>query len=84
MTLAQALKQKNRLAGELVRLQSIFQRENARRSDSVSEIDRMRIWESILETSRQLGELKGKIAKANIGIYSKIERMAEYISSQQH
>lgn len=80
MTLSQALKQKNRMAGELVRLQNIFQRENARRSDSVSAVDREKVWDNIFQVSRDLGELKGKISKANIGIYSKIERMAEYKS----
>lgn len=77
MKLNQALKQKNRLAGDLVRQQQILQRENARRSDSVSKVDRAKVWENILAISDKLGELKGKIAIANVGIYSKLERMAE-------
>jgi len=77
MKLNQALKQKNRLAGDLVRQQQILQRENARRSDSVSKVDRAKVWENILAISDKLGELKAKIAVANVGIYSKLERMAE-------
>lgn len=78
MNLAQALKQKNRLAGELVRQQQILSRENARRSDSVSKVDRKAVYDKITELSAQLGELKGKITQANVGIYPTIERMAEF------
>lgn len=77
MTLSNALKQKNRLAGELVRLQQILLRENERRSDSTSTVDRQSIWDKIITVSNDLGVIKGKISEANIGIYSKLERMAE-------
>ncbi len=76
-TLAMALKQKNRLAGELVRQQQILQRENARRNDSTSKVDRDKVWSNILDISDELGYIKGKITTANIGIYPKLERMAE-------
>jgi hypothetical protein len=77
MNLSQALKNKNRLAGEIVRLQGILQRENARRSDSVSTVNREETWDKILKISDELGTLKAKIAEANVKIYSKLERMAE-------
>lgn len=77
MNLSQALKQKNRLAGELVRQQQILQRENARRSDSVSKVERQEVWDKILSLSQELGELKGKITQANVNIYPALERMAE-------
>ena len=77
MNLSQALKTKNRLAGELVRQQQILQRENARRSDSVSGVDCKAVWERILKLSEELGVIKGKITTANIGIYPALERMAE-------
>lgn len=80
MKLSQALKEKNRIAGELVRQQQILQRENARRSDSISKVDRQALYNKILELSHALGELKGKITVANIGIYPTLERMAEYKS----
>lgn len=77
MNLAQALKQKNRLAGELVRQQQILSRENARRNDSVSKVDREAVWTKVVELSTKLGELKGKITVANIGIYPMLDKMAE-------
>ena len=77
MNLSQALKQKNRLAGELVRQQQILQRENARRSDSVSTVDRDVVYQKILGISDDLGELKGKITQANVNIYPALERMSE-------
>ena len=77
MNLSQALKLKNRLAGELVRQNQILQRENARRSDSKSNVDCNSVWTEILRLSDQLGELKGKITQANVGIYPMLERMAE-------
>jgi hypothetical protein len=77
MNLAQALKAKNRIAGELVRQQQILQRENARRSDSVSTVNRQEVWQGIIELSEKLGTLKGMITQANVNIYPALERMAE-------
>ena len=71
------LKQKSRLAGELVRLQQILTRETARRSDSVTTVNREEIWNQIVSTSNQLGTLKGQITIANIGIYPTLESMSE-------
>lgn len=78
MNLAQALKQKNRLAGEIVRLQTILSRENSRRNDCKSTINPGEIFSKICEVSAKLGVIKSRIAMANVGIYSDIERMAEY------
>ena len=77
MKLNQALKLKNRLAGELVRNNQILTRENARRNDNPSKVNPEEIWNNILKISDELGILKAKIATANVPIYSKIERMAE-------
>lgn len=77
MKLSQALKQKTRLAGELSRLQNIFCRENSRRSDNNSQVDRGEVWNKIISTSDELGKLKGAISQANVPIYPKLERMAE-------
>ena len=77
MNLAQALKLKNRLAGELVRQQEIVKRENARRSDNVSSVDRNVAFTKAIELSDKLSVLKGKITKANVNIYPALERMAE-------
>lgn len=80
MNLSQCLKLKNRLAGELVRQQSILQRENVRRSDNPSKVNQQEVWDKIIQTSDALGQLKGKISAANVEIYPEIERMAEYKS----
>jgi hypothetical protein len=77
MKLTRALKEKNRLAGELTRLQKILQRENSRRNDSTSTVDRAEVWDSCIGLTDQLSEIKGKICVANIGIYPKLERMSE-------
>lgn len=77
MKLVKALKQKNRLAGELSRLTRIFERENCRRNDNPSKVDVAAVWENIQSVSDELGVLKGKIATANVGIYPQLERMAE-------
>jgi hypothetical protein len=77
MKLSQALKVKNRLAGEVARLNQVLHRENSRRNDNTSKVDRQATWVQIMQTSDELGVLKGKIATANVGIYSKLERMGE-------
>ena len=77
MKLSQALKIKNRLAGEIAQKQQILQRENARRNDNVTADIREETYNQIRKLSDELGELKAKICKANIGIYAKLERMAE-------
>ena len=68
MNLSQALKQKNRLAGEYVRLANILTREKSRRNDNPSKIDQQSIYNQMIETSNNLGELKAKIATANVPI----------------
>ena len=77
MKLSQALKLKNRLAGEIAQKQQILQRENARRNDNPSKVNAQEVFDQIVKLSEELGTLKGKISTANIGIYSKLERMAE-------
>lgn len=77
ITLAQALKFKNRTVGELNRLQKIFTRENARRSDSKSKTDRADIFNKINIMSLLLTAIKTKIAAANTPIFGLIERMSQ-------
>jgi hypothetical protein len=77
MKLSQALKLKNRLAGELVRFNQVLQRENTRRSDNPSKVNAEEIYNKIIEISTKLGELKAKIATTNVPIYHLIERMGE-------
>ena len=77
MKLNQALKVKNRLAGEVARFNQILHRENSRRNDNPSTVNREEIWNKIVATSNELGDLKGRISTANVGIYAKLERMGE-------
>jgi len=60
------------------RLQQILQRENSRKlDDTASTINRRELEFEMLETVDKLINIKTAIAKANINIYSKIERMSE-------
>ena len=86
MTLSKAFKSKNSLVGKLNQHKQILLRENSRRNDNVSKVNPAQIYDEMLFVSEKLGRLKAAIAKANIGIYDKIERMAElkdknYLSS---
>jgi hypothetical protein len=76
MKLHKALKVKNRLVGEIKKLQEIICRENSRRSDNTSKIDVKEKLEELAAKVTDLGQLKTKIAIANTGIYEKIEKMA--------
>lgn len=77
MKLTKALKTKNRLAGEVKRLEAILSRENSRPTSSTSKVDRGEVYTRLLETTGELIEIKAAIARANGPIYSAISRMAE-------
>jgi hypothetical protein len=84
ISLAQALKQKNRLAGEVARLRLIVQRENSRKESKPSRTDVRKAFEESVARSRELAALKGSIAEANAGvvagghgIYGKLNLQAE-------
>jgi hypothetical protein len=78
MNISKALKVKNRLVGELGRLQDIFKRENSRRNDNVSEVDPAKAYEAVLEAFDKVVTLKGAINKATAGIADKLAALAEY------
>jgi hypothetical protein len=77
MKLAKALKEKNRLAGEIARLKTLIQRENSRNTKSTSKIDVGQLWIELDAATEKLIALKTEIFKANAGIYDRIVRMAE-------
>jgi hypothetical protein len=77
VNLSKALKIKNRVAGELCRLQTIFARENSRRNDNASKVDRTSLHEEVQNKRKQLLQIKTAIATANVGIYLEIARMEE-------
>ena len=77
MKLAKALKEKNRIAGEINRLKTLISRENSRDVKSSSTVDVASLWINLLNTTEKLIKVKTEIFKANVGIYDKIVRMAE-------
>jgi len=77
MKLAKALKEKNRLVGEINRLKNLIERENSRDVRSTSKVDCGKLWPEMISATEKLINLKSKIFKANIGIYEKIVRMGE-------
>lgn len=80
MNIAKALKTKNRLAGEISRLQTLLQSSNKRdsRVDEATIVFRSdKILTALIEKTRELVELKTKIALANAGIFGKIEELAQ-------
>jgi hypothetical protein len=84
ISLSQALKRKNRLAGEIARLRAIVERENSRRESQPARADVRSVFEESVALSRHLAALKGAIASANAGvtdsargIYGKLNLQAE-------
>lgn len=77
MKLHKALKIKNRLAGEVTRLSQLLQRENSKRSDNTSQVNAADVFNDLNTVRSELVRLKAAIARANIGIYEKIERISE-------
>lgn len=80
MKIHQALKLKNRFAGEIVTLQSILSRENSRRSDNVSQVDAQVVFSELSAKRIDLWRLKGAIAKATANIVEKLALLEEHKS----
>ncbi|MDO8540489.1 MAG: hypothetical protein Q7S40_08605 [Opitutaceae bacterium] len=68
--LSQALKQKNRLAGEIARGREIVQRENSRKESQAARADVRAVFDQCVAQSRELAAFKGAIASANAGVVS--------------
>lgn len=77
LKLHSALKLKNRIAGEIARLQNIVKRENSRRDDSTSQVNVADTLNFIEANVTRLTKLKAAIAKANTGIYEVLAMMEE-------
>lgn len=77
MKIHKALKVKNRLTGELKRLQDILQRENSRRNDNTSKVDCGELDIQIQTTTDKLVRIKAALAQANGPIAEKIYRLSE-------
>jgi hypothetical protein len=68
--LAQALKHKNRLAGEIARAREIVQRENSRKESQAARAEVRSVFDQCVAQSRELAAFKGAIAAANAGVVS--------------
>ena len=77
ITLAQALKEKNRLAGEISRCWTMIARENSKREDSPRVIDVDETYKKLQLYKEKLVELKTKIGLANAGNLERIYRFEE-------
>jgi hypothetical protein len=84
INLSQALKHKNRLAGEVSRLREIVQRENSRKESQPARADVRAAFDASVSRSHELAHFKGAIAAANAGvtdadhgIYGKLNLQAE-------
>ena len=80
ITLAQALKEKNRITGELNKLWCLIQRENACWENRTRSIDVNETMQTINEYTQKLIELKTKIGKANAGNLENMYALDEYKS----
>ncbi len=77
MTIAKALKEKNRIAGRIKKLQRDIQMYNRTREDRASDFDANQLYQELQKEIATLIDLKTKIAKANIGIVDKLVQLAE-------
>ena len=77
ISLAQALKEKNRIAGELAEAWRLIARENSKREDERRVTDLQELYKIIRLYTDKLIELKTKIGKANSGNMERIYRMEE-------
>ena len=79
ISLHKALKIKNRLAGELAKLQIIANQNNSVREDQKEgkSIDLRKTWEEMAKTRKALIDLEGRIATATAPIAAKLVELAE-------
>lgn len=72
-----ALKLKNRLAGDVARIQRLIVRENSRRSDNASKVDVADLFKQLTSARGNLATVKGAVAASNVPIYAKLAALAE-------
>ncbi|MFA5754416.1 MAG: hypothetical protein WC905_03645 [Patescibacteria group bacterium] len=77
MKLAKALKEKNRLVGEINRLKALIIRDNSIESTMALKKDRKQQWQDYRNAVAALIKIKTAIFKANVGIYETIVNMGE-------
>jgi len=77
MNIAQALKEKNRIAGRLANLQTQFAKYNRYRSDQKPIENPTALFEKLLIERARLNQIKYQIQKANAGIAAELVYIAE-------
>lgn len=77
MKIHKALKVKNRLAGEISKLQEILKRENSRRSDNPSTVNCEEIYKNYQDVAGKLIQIKSSISRASAGIASSLSKLSE-------
>jgi DNA repair ATPase RecN len=77
MNISQALKEKNRIAGRIVKLQKQVQQYNQFRENKTQDFNARDLLKSLQEECAYLIDTKSKIAKANQGISDKLVQLAE-------
>ena len=78
MKLAKALKVKNSVINEIQVLKDIIAANNVNLTKNINPYDINERMDELNTKIEELATLKGNISKANIGIYNKIFRIAEY------
>lgn len=77
MTISKALKEKNRIAGRIAKLQTQVVKYNRYKKNSVVEFSSKDLLKALQEEWAYLIDIKSKIAKANIGISDKLVQLTE-------
>ena len=77
MNVSKSLKVKNRLTGELAKLQEVAYRENSRRNDNLSKVDVAGVFAEIASTRNKLVNLKAAIVQASAPIAESLARLTE-------
>jgi len=77
MTINKALKEKNRIAGRISKLQTQVVKYNRYKKDSTVEFSTKELFKSLQEEWAYLIDIKSKIAKANVGISDKLVQLTE-------
>lgn len=77
LSLSAALKTKNRIAGELARLQNILKRDNSRVESKPLRSNLAEVVEAIEVKTKDLIRIKSAIAKANVDIYETLATLEE-------
>lgn len=77
MNISQSLKEKNRIAGRIVKLQKQVQQYNQFREGKTQDFNSKELLKSLQEEWAYLIAIKSKIAKANQGISDKLVQLAE-------